>query len=78
MTLGRVRRARARALVVPMLMSAPMWLVIGELALGWYDPVRQSGRYGPAVLTLVFVSMLAAAADTRPARGEVAGPRLPA
>lgn len=66
MTLGRARRARARALVVPMLLSVPMWLVIGELALGWYGPVRQLGRYGPAALTLVVVAMLAAATDTGP------------
>ncbi|MGO0577758.1 hypothetical protein [Ornithinimicrobium panacihumi] len=64
MTVRRARRARARALVVPMLMSAPMWLVIGELALGWYGPVRQLGRYGPAALTLLAVTVLAAAADT--------------
>lgn len=62
----RARRARARALAVPMLMSAPMWLVIGELALGWYHPVRYLGRYGPAALTGVVVLLLAAAADTRP------------
>ncbi|WP_298749095.1 hypothetical protein [uncultured Serinicoccus sp.] len=66
MTLGRARRARARALVVPMLMSAPMWLVVGELALGWYDSVRHLGRYGPAALTLVVLLLLAAAADTGP------------
>ncbi len=66
MTLGRARRARARALVVPVVMSAPMWLVAGELVLGWCDPVRQLGRYGPAALTLVVVAVLAAAADTGP------------
>lgn len=66
MTLGRARRTRARALVVPLFMSAPMWLVIGELALGWYGPVRQLGRYGPAALTLVVVLLLAAAAGTGP------------
>lgn len=66
MTVRRARRARARALVVPMLMSAPMWFVIGELAMGWYGPVRQLGRYGPAALTLVVVLVLAVAADTGP------------
>ena len=64
MTVRRAGRARARALVVPVLMSAPMWLVIGELALGWCGPVRQLGRYGPAALTLVIVAVAAAAADT--------------
>ncbi|AXH95953.1 hypothetical protein DV701_07270 [Ornithinimicrobium avium] len=43
-----------------------MWLVIGEGALGWYDPVRHLGRYGTATLTVVAVLLLAAAADTRP------------
>ncbi len=55
MTVGRARRAKARALVVPVVMSAAMWLVVGELSLG---------RYGPAVL-LVVVPVLAAAASTR-------------
>lgn len=55
MTVGRARRSRARALVVPVVMSAAMWLVVGELSLG---------RYGPAVL-LVVVPVLAAAASTR-------------
>lgn len=55
MTVTRARRARARALVVPVVMSAAMWLVVGELLLG---------RYGPAVL-LVIVPVLAAATNTR-------------
>lgn len=55
MTVSRARRARARALVVPVVMSVAMWLVVGELLLG---------RYGPAVL-LVVVPVLAAATSTR-------------
>jgi Zn-dependent protease with chaperone function len=55
MTVCRGRRARALALVVPVVMSAAMWLVVGEQLLG---------RYGPAVL-LVVVPVLAAAASTR-------------
>lgn len=55
MTVGKARRARARALVVPVVMSAAMWLVLGELLLG---------RYGPA-MPLVVVPVLAAAASTR-------------
>ncbi|MCE0485430.1 hypothetical protein LVO85_01040 [Ornithinimicrobium sp. EGI L100131] len=55
MTIRRAGRARARALVVPALMSAALWLVVGELALG---------RYGPAVLLMV-LPFLAAAANTR-------------
>ncbi len=54
MTVGKARRARTRALVVPVVVSCLIWIVVGELLLG---------RYGPAVL-LVAVPVLAAAAST--------------
>lgn len=65
MTIRKARRAQARALVVPLLMSAAMWLVIAELALGWCDPILQLGRLGPAAACLVILVMTATAADTQ-------------
>lgn len=65
MMVRKARRARARALVVPLLMSAAMWLVIAELALGWCDPILRLGRFGPAAVWLVILVMTTAGADTR-------------
>ncbi|USQ77825.1 hypothetical protein [Ornithinimicrobium cryptoxanthini] len=54
MTAGRARRAYARVMIVPMVMSAAMWLVVAALV---------ARQYWPAFL-LVIVPVLAIAAST--------------